>query len=195
MTDEEHAHASIVEAAMDVVAESGYGPASLADIASRADVPPALIEQQYPSKALLISEAVAWVYGDVAHYLGSRIDGAPDGLPKITAYIRSLTAYFYENPARFRALSEAIGSGELIGPPGDQPATRRWQAVADILADGQRKGMLGAFDPRALAIIIGGAIDGLIAESFADPTFDLLEATEELTRLVGSLTRGAVFAP
>ena len=42
--------------------------------------------------------------------------------------------------------------------------------------------------------IIGGAIDGLIAEWSRDPTFDVPAAAEELADLVSALTRGAVFA-
>lgn len=195
MTNEEDAHASsILAAAIHVVGEYGYGPASLQDIADRAGVTGESIERQFPSKSMLMSEAAAWIFGDLALCLGTRMDSEPEGLPKIQAYIRSMIAYFVANPRYFHALAETMGSGELVGPPADRPKTRRWQGVADVLAEGQRQGVLGSFDTRAVAIVIGGGIDGLLAEWTDDPSFDISAAAEELANLVSSLSVGAVFA-
>jgi TetR/AcrR family transcriptional regulator len=194
VTNDETTHGSILAAAIEVVADAGYSSASLAGIAGRAGVSPVVIEDEFPSKSMLMAEAAAWIYGDQAHYIGSRIEAVPEGLPRVQTYIRSMCAYYYENPQHLRALGAVIGSGELVGPPSEHPSTRRWHALADLLTQGQRHGLLGAFDARAVAIIIGGAIDGLIAEWSRDPTFDVPAAAEELADLVSALTRGAVFA-
>lgn len=194
MTNDETTHGSILAAAIEVVADAGYSSASLAGIAGRAGVSPVVIEDEFPSKSMLMAEAAAWIYGDQAHYIGSHIEAVPEGLPRVQTYIRSMCAYYYENPQHLRALGAVIGSGELVGPPSEHPSTRRWHALADLLTQGQRHGLLGAFDARAVAIIIDGAIDGLIAEWSRDPTFDVPAAAEELADLVSALTRGAVFA-
>lgn len=44
------------------------------------------------------------------------------------------------------------------------------------------------FDPKAVAILIGGALDGLIGHSLADPTFDLTAAAQELEKFVRRAT-------
>ncbi|WP_072803797.1 TetR/AcrR family transcriptional regulator [Rhodococcoides yunnanense] len=193
MTNDEDTHASIVAAAVAVIAETGYASASLTTVAERADVPEATVVGLFGNKPTLIAMTMGWMYGDLAHYVGARLEGEPEGLPKIQAYIRAMNRYFFDNPGHIRVMGEVIGSGELVGPPGDQPATRRWQSVADMLAEGQRNGVLGKFDPRAVAIVIGGAIDGLLVEWTTDSSFDLIAATEELARMVSVLTRDAAF--
>lgn len=195
MTDDETTHASILAAAITVVADVGYTSAPLSAIAAGAGVPEAVIEHQFQSKAMLMSEAAAWIFGDLAHYIASRIEPEPAGLPRIQMYIRAMCNYYYENPRHLRALGAVLGSGELVGAAGHRTSTRRWQAVAEILGDGQREGRLGTFDPKAVAIVIGGGIDGLLTEWASDPSFDLPAAAEELAGVMASLTQGAVFAP
>lgn len=195
MTEHEDLQASLVAATIDEVYESGYAAASLSSIAQRAGVDENVVEQHYPDLSTLVTVTMGWMYGDLGYYVGSRIEEASDGLGRIQAYIRAMVRYFYDNPKHVRVMGEVIGSGDLGGEPGDRTRERRWQALADLMSDGQRNGLLGDFDPRAVAIIVGGSIDGLIVEWTADSTFDLLAAAEALVDLVSTLTRGAAFAP
>nr|WP_296772775.1 hypothetical protein [Rhodococcus sp. (in: high G+C Gram-positive bacteria)] len=192
MTNDDDIHGSVVAAAIDVVDDTGCESASLATIAERSGHSESAVVEIFPDFAALISATVAWMFGDVAHYVGSRIDEQPDGLPKIQTYIRAMNRYYFDNPKYLRVVAEVLGGG-IDGAPGDRTRERRWQAVADLLSDGQRRGLLGTFDTRAVAIVIGGGIDGLITEWTMDPEFDLLGGTEELVAMVESLTKGAVF--
>lgn len=191
MIDDEDLQASLIVATIDVIAENGYAAASLESVAQRAGVQAAAVDSDFPT---LVAVAMGWMYGELGIYVGTRIDAADDGLGKVQAYIRAMNGYFFDNPSHIRVMGEVIGAGELSGVPGERPRQRRWQALADLLDDGKRNGLLGSFDSRAVAIVIGGAIDGLIVEWTADPSFDLLSATEELVAMVDGLTRGAAFA-
>ena len=195
MTDDETTHALILASAIAVVADVGYRSTSLTAVAAGAGVPESVVEHEFPSKAMLMSEAVAWIFGDVAHYMGSRIEAEPEGLPRIRMYIRALCTYYYDRPRYMRAMRAIVGSGELQGPTKYLSSAQRWRPAGDILAEGQRKGLLGQFDPRAVAIVIAGGIDGLFDEWSSDPSFDLPAAAGQLEALVAGLTRGAVFAP
>ncbi len=139
MTDDEETHASILAAAIAVVADVGYRSASLSAVAAGAGVDAAVVEHRFPSKSMLMSEAAAWIYGDQAHYIGSRVELESEGLARIQAYIRTICTYYYERPRYLWALNSVIESGELVGFTGDRMSERWWQAPADMLADSQRR--------------------------------------------------------
>lgn len=194
MTEDEELQGALVAATIDVIAESGYAALSIPAVAARAEIELDVVGGHFPDAATLVSVTMGWMYGDLAHRVGSRVEAEESGLPRVQAYIRAMNRYFFDNPKHIRVMGEVIGSGNLDGEPGIRPRERRWRAVAELLEDGQRHGRLGAFDTRAVAIVIGGAIDGLIVEWTEDPSFDLLAGTEELIDLVAGLTRGAAFA-
>jgi TetR/AcrR family transcriptional regulator len=81
----------------------------------------------------------------------------------------------------------ACSSGLVRDPelaPGSPAQASRWQSVAEILEQGQESGAFRRFDTRALALMINGAIDGVVAEWIGTPDLDLYAAELETAMLL-----------
>jgi hypothetical protein len=82
---------------------------------------------------------------------------------------------------------ELLATGEL-GQPGQPPepgshTPSRWVPLAEAMARAQTDGDLRSFDTRTYAIPLGGALDGIFAESLSDPGYDLNRAVDDLLDL------------
>lgn len=70
---EEARRSQIVACALDVIAEEGYGRASLARIAARAGISKGVISYHFADKDELMMQAIVAVYTDAAVAMGTRI--------------------------------------------------------------------------------------------------------------------------
>ena len=91
-----------------------------------------------------------------------------------------MVRHLREHPQHVRIFAEAVIHGG--GPRG---RNERWQPLAALIEAAARDQGTECHDARAVAIIIGGAIDGIIAEQLDDPTFDSAQAAEVLVALLG----------
>src|SRR5579872_2728164 len=89
--------AQIVAAAIDTIAELGYGQASLARIAETAGTSKGVIIYHFGSKDDLIREIVAELSAKGRAYLGPRLEAEPTGAGMLRAYIESNMAFIREN--------------------------------------------------------------------------------------------------
>src|SRR5690625_654272 len=112
---------------------------------------------------------------------GSRPGTGPE------AYIREMIGHLRRHPSHTRMIIEAITHKDE--QPDQDPAVR-WQALAGVLAEAREANGLPPTDQRTAALVIGGAIDALVAEHLRDPSFETAAAAEELIELVGSAWRG-----
>jgi len=64
----------------------------------------------------------------------------------------------------------------------------RWKALANLLAAAQETGQMRDFDTQTVAVLIGGALDGLVAQWIAEPVFDLQAGAAELETFVRHAT-------
>src|SRR5215472_17968185 len=100
--------AQIVAAAIDTIAELGYGQASLARIAETAGTSKGVILYHFGGKDELIREVVAEVVAGGVAYMEPRIDTEPTGAGKLRAYIESNLAFMRENRNHVVAIVEIV---------------------------------------------------------------------------------------
>lgn len=167
--------AQLIEVTVDLVADEGYRGASLARIAQRAGISKAAVLYHFASKDALVRAAhdhtLTALTGEVARAVEAA--QAPNGP---AAYIRTMIGHLQEHPRHTRMLIEAMSHG--IGEHG---AAERWQALAQIMAAAWPEPQA---DPRTAAVIVGGAIDGIVNEGLQDSGYDTVAAAEQLIAMV-----------
>jgi TetR/AcrR family transcriptional regulator len=176
---EEARRRQIVDRTIELVAERGPAAASLSAIAARAGISKAAVLYHFASKDAVLDATMSHVLDSYVAAVGERVDAAdgPDGM--LVAYVRGTLAYMRDHPAHVRVLVEG-----LVRDPDVAAQPSRWQSVAGILAQGQESGVFRAFDTRALALMINGALDAVVAEWIAAPDLDLDTAAAELETAV-----------
>jgi TetR/AcrR family transcriptional regulator, fatty acid metabolism regulator protein len=98
--------AQIVTAAIDTIAEFGYGQASLARIAERAGTSKGVISYHFAGKDDLIREIVAEVLAKGQAYMLPRILAESSGPGMLRAYIESNLAFMREHRRHLIAVLE-----------------------------------------------------------------------------------------
>ncbi|MGW8554461.1 TetR/AcrR family transcriptional regulator [Streptomyces tubercidicus] len=137
----------------------------------------------FSSKDKLTRAALEQVLEQFGAYVTERLARAAGPREAILAYVRAIIGYQQANRRQVRVITEMLlddDGGTRLKTPGSHDAGGRWQALADLLTEGQKAGMLREFDPQTIALAIGGAIDGVIAHWPAHPELDLEAAAVEL---------------
>jgi AcrR family transcriptional regulator len=178
----------LVDSAIQLIAEQGHARASLSRIAKRAGVSKAAVLYYFKTKDDLLDAVLARVLGGLKAQIESSVRSTADPVEAVFAYLRSMVAYLTANPAHVRLIAEAPAIAELAGHPYVRADPDRWQPFADLLAAAQKSGQLRDFDTKPVAILIGGAVDGLVAQWLAEPGFDLSKAAAELETFVRRAT-------
>lgn len=173
----------IVEGTIELVADEGLAAASLAAIAKRVGLSKAAVLYHFSSKDEVLAATVAHVLEALVAEVGGAVDAAgPDPRAMLLAYLRTFRTHLRAHRRHVRLLVEA-GTAAPNDPS-------RWQNVASMIGAGQQAGVFGAGDARTLAVIVNGALDGLVGEWLRDETYDLDAAGELLDtavlRILGS---------
>ena len=185
--------AQIVKAAIDTIAELGYGQASLARIAETAGTSKGVIVYHFGGKDQLIRELVAEVVARGVAYMEPRIDAEPTGAGKLRAYIESNLAFTCENRNHMVAIVEIVlnargADGSRLYDPSVQD--EGVAALQQLLAYFQGTGEFRAgFDPRVMAMAIRAAINAVPAQLAQDPALDVGHYAHELADLFHVTTR------
>ena len=176
---EEARRAQLVDVTIELVAERGYAAASLGRIAESAGITKAGVLYHFPSKQALVEAAHEHVLSGVVATVGAAVEAAgPAGGP--AAYIRSMVGHLRERPRHVRMLIEAITSGASL-----TDSQARWSVVAELVSAARvARGLTGDVDVRSAALLIGGGIDAIVAESLTDPEYDAAAAAELLVEVV-----------
>ncbi|HEX5403608.1 MAG TPA: hypothetical protein VFX16_15060, partial [Pseudonocardiaceae bacterium] len=77
-------------------------------------------------------------------------------------------------PGRLRLVAERASGGDHI---------------RDFLAEGQRNGEFGEFDPRVVAVMIRQAVDAAVLEAAIDPDIDMTAFAAQLVLMFDRVTR------
>ncbi|GHF24838.1 putative transcriptional regulator, TetR family protein [Streptomyces mashuensis] len=184
----------IVECAIDLIATKGYPATSLAAIAERAGISKAAVLYHFSSKDNLTRATLTHVLERFRAYVTERVERESDPVEALVAYVRAMIGYQQANRRHVRVITEMLlddEGGTRLKTPGSHDTYGRWQHLAGLLRAGQEAGALRAFEPRTVALAIGGAIDNVIAHWLVHPDYDLDAAAEELV----VLTRLAVGRP
>ena len=184
--------AQILACAIEAISESGYGRASLAEIARRAGVSKGVVSYYFTSKDELLAQVVVDVYRRAGAAIAARTDAETDPSAVLTAYVEANLAFLGRHPADLRAVTEIVmnlrapDGAPRFAPSGADPVLAHLER---LLRDGQETGVFRDFDAHALAILVRGAIDTASGRLVTDPDFDLGTYTRELVSVVGLATR------
>lgn len=177
----------IMACAVQVLAELGFGGATLAEIARRAGVAKGVVSYYFAGKDDLLMQVLLDVYGRAGAAIAQRVEEQSEPAAKIRAYVEANMQFLAQHPADIRAVVEIAASarrpdGSLrFAPQGEDPVL---SDLERLLRAGQRTASSDQFDARSLAILIRGAIDTASGRVATDPAFDLSAYTRELVRVI-----------
>jgi TetR/AcrR family fatty acid metabolism transcriptional regulator len=192
---EQGRRAQIVAAAIETIAELGYGQASFARIAERAGLSSTrLISYHFDGKAELIEQVVTEVYTAAGASMAPAVAAASTATEQLRAYLRSSVEFMRTHPLHLVAISEILrnhrdpdGALHFFGETGGEDAVLA--PVRDMLTAGQQAGEFRAFSVPHMAWTLRAAIDDVGFRFAADPGLDLDRCAAELTDLFAAATR------
>lgn len=187
----------IVRCAIELVAERGYGQASVASIADRAGIAKSVVLYHFASKDELVGAVVTAIFLDAAAVMLPSVDAEPSAAGKLRAYIRSNAEFIDTHRAEALALldiwtSFRTASGlrldEAAAHSTPEGPLDRLDPVS-ILELGQRTGEFRPFPARWLAVALRQAVDGAVLQLSRDSAFDVRGYCEELATSFDLATR------
>ena len=185
--------AQIVAAAIDTIAELGYGQASLARIAETAGTSKGVIIYHFGGKDELMRELVAEVVARGVAYMEPQVDAEPTGAGKLRAYIESNLAFMRENRNQMVAIFEiALNARAADGSRLYDVSVQDTgvAALEQLLAYFQGTGEFRAgFDPHVMAMAIRAAINAVPAQLARDPALDVAHHAREIADMFHIATR------
>ena len=185
--------AQIMAAAIDTIAELGYGQASLARIAETAGTSKGVIIYHFGGKDELIRELVAGLVARGVAYMEPQVDAEPTGAGKLRAYIESNLAFMGENRNHMVAIVEIAlnaraADGSRLYDVSVQDAGVA--ALEQLLAYFQGTGEFRVgFDPHVMAMAIRAAINAVPAQLARDPALDVAHHAREIADMIHIATR------
>ena len=182
--------AQIVQAAIEVLAESGYRGATFARIAQRAGLSSTgLISYHFAGRDELIGEVVAKVIGDIAAFMTQRMAGVTGPAAALRAYIEGNAEFTAAHRAEMKALLEIFLGGGFSYDAGQDREAK--SPVEQILRAGQASGEFRDFNVTVMATMIQRAVDGLPFLLTDDPGFDTRTYAAEVITAFELATRAA----
>jgi AcrR family transcriptional regulator len=184
--------AQIVAAAVDTIAELGYGQASLARIAERAGTSKGVLCYHFAGKDDLVKELVKEVMTTAEAYMRPRITAEASGAGMLRAYIESNLEFMRDHRNLMIAVVEIARNARAAD--GSRPFGPALGAGADalrqLLGHFQELGEFRAgFDPLVMAMAIRAAIDAVPSRLAQDPELDAGHYGRELADLFLLATR------
>ncbi|WP_426798377.1 TetR/AcrR family transcriptional regulator [Streptomyces sp. YGL11-2] len=186
--------AQIVAAAIETLAESGYGQTTFARIRQRAGISSTrLISYHFGTKGELM-DAVLEEIGLHAHRtISQRVAGETTAIGALTTRIEAQVEWAAHNPSSVRAMYEICMNAR------DPEGTLRYgletssranvEALEPILRAGQESGEFRQFDTGLMALTLKSAIDAAIVRMARPPRLTLTQCVRELTTLAHLATR------
>ena len=185
--------AQIIAAAVDTIAELGYGQASLARIAETAGTSKGVIIYHFGSKDDLVREVVAELSAKGRAYMGPRLEAESTGAGMLRTYIEANLAFVRQNRSHVAAVVEiALNARSADGHPLYDMSIREEgaEALRQLLGYFQGTGEFRAdFDPAVMAMAIRATLDAVPARLARDPGLDLDRYGRELAAMFHIATR------
>lgn len=182
---EQARRAQITAAAIEVIARDGVAQASFKVIARQAGLSSTgLISYHFVGKQELIEEVGREILARFTEFVLDRTDGVEESTAVLRAFIEANMAFLGTHRSHASTLVRIKND---LAPV--ELARSDQAALAEVLREGQRTGVLRDFDPQYVAVFILSIRDGLIRQLDLDPDLDLEVATREFTTLVDLATK------
>ena len=184
----------IVGAAIDTIAEVGYGQASLARIAARVGISKGVISYHFAGKDDLMKQVVTDVVEAGRAYILPRVFGESTGPAMLRAYIESNLTFMRDHRNYMVALVEIIRNGAFTTDSGrrvdGQDIDVATRLLREQLARLQAGGELRSdFDPGVMAVAIRATIDVVPHRLVLDGNFDIDKYASEIAIIFDLATR------
>jgi AcrR family transcriptional regulator len=184
----------IVDAAIDTIAEVGYGQASLARIAARVGISKGVISYHFAGKDDLMKQVVTDVVEAGRAYILPRVFGESTGPATLRAYIESNRTFMRDHRNYMVALVEIIRNGAFTTDSGrrvdGQDIDVATRLLREQLARLQAEGELRSdFDPGVMAVAIRATIDVVPHRLVLDRNFDIDKYASEIATTFDLATR------
>ena len=166
----------IVDAAIDVLCESGFAAASLGAIAERIGVSKGVLSYHFAGKSELLGEVVARVLTEAAAYMTPRVAAATSCTDALRIYVTTNLHFISTHRREIRAFTEIVNG---MPPGGDEPPPYmegHRNAVDDLrrlFEAGQAAGEFGRFSARVTAVSLRASVDAVSGLLRADPEMDV----------------------
>lgn len=182
----------IVEAAIEVLAESGYGGTTFVRIAERAGISPALISYHFAGKQRLMDQIVTDITTAMDEAVVVEIESATSYREVLRALIETQVRYFADHTTEVLALGHIFRSGDdEIADRLAADRTRTLGEMEDLFEEGQEAGVFGPFPTRPMAVTLLAALEAVPGELFARPGLDV----DQYGRAVADIFDVATTAP
>ncbi len=168
----------IVGAAIDTIAEVGYGQASLARIAARIGISKGVISYHFAGKDDLIKQVVIDVVEAGRAYITPRVFAESTGPAMLRAYIEANLAFMREHRNYMVAVVEILRNGAFTTDSGRRVDGRDVDVATHLLEEQLARLQAGGelrsdFDPGVMAVAIRATIDVVPHRLVLDPAFDI----------------------
>jgi AcrR family transcriptional regulator len=180
----------MLQSALAVISERGYGDTRIADVAERAGVSPALVIYYFKTKDQLLTEAIRY-YEDLWYAGGQRrlaaLSSAAEQLEEFVA-MSTLTEDDPEPVSTWHIWldfwAQAARSEEVASVR--QKSDERWrETIAGLVVAGQAEGEFRSVDPERFALLLSTLVDGLTIQiALDDPVIDPVGAYELMMQFV-----------
>jgi TetR/AcrR family fatty acid metabolism transcriptional regulator len=184
---EEARRRQIIAAAVDVLADEGYGRATLARIARQAGISKGVISYHFDGKDELMRQVVIQLFVAGAEFMGPRLAEQESAADTLGTFIATNLEFLKVERRFLGAMIEVVlNLRNADGTPAFGPSDGEDEMVApvlDILRAGQRSGEFGEFDPLVMARLIRDSIDGAAGHAARDPGFDVDAHADQMVRM------------
>ena len=173
----------IVDAAIDVLYESGFAAASLGAIAERIGVSKGVLSYHFAGKSELLREVIGHVLTEAAEYMTPRVAAATSYLDALRVYVTSNLDFIGAHRREIIAFTEIVNG---MPPGGSEPPPYlegHRSAVEDLtrlLEAGQAAGEFGQFSAFVTAVSLRASVDAISGLLRADPAMDVDEYGKQL---------------
>lgn len=184
--------AQIIQAALETIAEFGFGGASLARMAQRAGISKGVIGYYFPSKDDLVRSALEHFYAAGHETMMASITSTTMPGAMLETYIRSNLDYIDKHRVETRAVGEILANfrrpdGALVyGIADTEPLI---EGTAALFRWGQETGEFRTFDVRIMAVTLRAAVDAFGQRLDAFPDTAVAQYANELVELFTTATR------
>ncbi|MFV2115820.1 TetR/AcrR family transcriptional regulator [Micromonospora sp. LOL_025] len=182
---EQARRAQLVEVTIRLIAAHGYAGCSLQRIAEAAGITKAAVIYHYANKRAVIRAAYDTVITGLTEHVGALIAQAATPAGQVDAYVRGLIGYLGAHPDHVRVIVESLDDDHDTGIADRPGSPERWRPLADLVEAAKAAGAYRAtLDARTTAIVLGGAIDAVVAEFLADRSYDLRAAADAVVDML-----------